>query len=455
MLILLKQIPKKETALMKFLTEKVNKLYFTFLASALGSTLITSIYATVDTIAIGQYAGPVGSAAIACVNPLWPCMLTLGILAGMGGSIMMNNLRGAGNEREANEYFTVSAVLSIFASLLVSLAFSFFTEELLTFFGAKGEVLDAAMEYARPFALGAPLFTLCSTAAAFVRNDGEAFLPTLGTMIGGVINILGDIFFVFDFGLGLGLFGAGLATILGQCVAFLVIASYFFRKKCKLRFAFPKKFCAEFLRIASVGAPAAITEVAFGATTVVFNNVISKHLSDAHFAVYGTASSLLITFYCFYYALGTALQPIVSVNFGAGKGDRVKKTFLIALISAVIMSAGFLIVTELFPEFILNVYMDVDDAVLAVGPGIIRLYSLALPAASIAIVCCYYLQSTLQRSVSTLVSFLRGVLLPISLCLIIPLVSSIDYIWLAVPIAEAATAVFAMIYIAKRSKAIP
>ncbi len=432
---------------MKFLTEKINKLYFTFLASALGSTLISCIYSTVDLIAIGQYAGPVGSAAVACVNPLWPCMLTFGILAGMGGSVMMNNRRGAGDERQANEYFTVSMALSLLVSVTVSLVFYFFMEELLTLFGAKGAVLDAAMEYARPFALGAPFFTLCSTAASFVRNDGEAFLPTLGTAVGGIVNVFGDIFFVFDFGLGLGLFGAGLATVIGQAVAFFIIISYFFTKKCKLRLSFPQKLASRLGKIASVGASAAIIEVAFGATTVVFNNIISENLSDAHLAAYGTASSILVMFYCFYYALGTALQPIVSANFGAGNRERVKKTLRIALICAVVISGLFLAVTELLPESLLRIYMDVDEAVLEVGPRILRLYSLALPVANIAIVACYYLQSVLQRGASTLVSFLRGVLLPVAFCFIIPAVSSYEYIWLAVPFAEALTALVGIFFI--------
>ena len=154
---------------MRFLEEKINKLYFTFLISALGSTLITTVYSTVDTIAIGQHSGPVGSAAIACVNPLWPCMLTLGILFGMGGSVMMNYRRGERREEEANEFFTVSLILSLIASVAICLVFTFFMEELLSFFGAKGAVLEAAKEYARPFAFGAPFFTLCSTASTFIH----------------------------------------------------------------------------------------------------------------------------------------------------------------------------------------------------------------------------------------------------------------------------------------------
>ena len=117
-----------------------------------------------------------------------------------------------------NEFFTLAMLISLIAASVVGATFILFMEPLLMFFGAEGEVLKFALDYAKPIAIVSPSFTLCMTASCFVRNDGEAVLPTLATIVGGVFNIFGDIFFVFDFGLGLGGLGAGLATALGQRV---------------------------------------------------------------------------------------------------------------------------------------------------------------------------------------------------------------------------------------------
>lgn len=432
---------------MNFLKGNINKLYFTFLASALGSTLISSIYSTVDIIAMGHYLGPVGSAAISCVSPLWPCMLVLGVLAGMGGSVMLNNRRGAQDERTANEFFTLAMCLSAVAATVICLICNLFLEDILYLFGARGEVLEASLAYARPVAVSVPTFTLCSTAATFVRNDGEPVLPTVATFIGGAFNIFGDIFFVFDFGLGLGAFGAGLATALGQVIAFLLVISYFLKKKCKLKFTKPTHIGSKLLAIATVGASAAITEAAFGVTTIIFNNIISNNMTDAHLAVYGTAASVLVTLYCLYYALGTAAQPIVSANYGANENARVKKTLKVALISAVIMAAILTLVTQLFPEAILRLYMDVNDDVLAIGPRIMRLYNAALPFASVGVVIIYYMQSILRRTAATVLSLLRAMILPIIFCLAIPPIAGYDAVWLAVPFAEAATMLTAIVFL--------
>ena len=61
------------------LNGKLNKTYFTMLFSAIASTIVTTIYSTVDMICIGHYAGPDGAASVACANPLWALMFAFGV----------------------------------------------------------------------------------------------------------------------------------------------------------------------------------------------------------------------------------------------------------------------------------------------------------------------------------------------------------------------------------------
>lgn len=429
---------------MNFLKDDVKRLYFTLLASSIGSTLVTNIYSTVDCVAIGHYAGPLGSAAISCLNPLWPLMLVLGIVSGVGGSVMMTNRRGAGNERDAHEFFTLSMLISLIAASLVSISFLLFMEPLLVFFRAEGEVLLIALEYAKPIAVVSPTFTLCMTASCFVRNDGEAALPTVATIVGGAFNVFGDIFFVFDFGLGLGAFGAGLATALGQVISFVVILSYFCRKKCKLKLTKIKSPLNKTLLLSGVGASAGITELSFFVNTIVFNKIIMKNLGEVHLSIYGVASTFLALTYCFFYAVGSAAQPVVSTNFGAGAHSRVKKTLSISLVTAIVLSMIFFSFAELFPTLIIKMYMDATDEVLALAPRIMRTCLLGLSLAGISILTSYYLQASLKRGLASLVSSLRGILLPVLFAFMLPLCFGYDAIWWAIPISEFITAIISI-----------
>ena len=77
---------------MDFLNGKIKTLYFKYLSAAFGSALITSIYSIVDMAMVGQYHGPEGSAALAVVAPGWNIIYSLGLLMGIGGSVVLTEL---------------------------------------------------------------------------------------------------------------------------------------------------------------------------------------------------------------------------------------------------------------------------------------------------------------------------------------------------------------------------
>ena len=81
---------------MDFLNGKIKTLYFKYLAAAFGSALITSIYSIVDMAMVGQYHGPGGTAALAVVAPIWNIIYSLGLLMGIGGSVLFSTIWGKG-----------------------------------------------------------------------------------------------------------------------------------------------------------------------------------------------------------------------------------------------------------------------------------------------------------------------------------------------------------------------
>lgn len=96
---------------MDLLTGNVRRLYFKFLSAAFGSALISSIYGMVEMAMVGQYQGPDGAAALAVVAPVWNIIYSLGLLTGIGGSVLFSARRGGGqSDSEANEYFTAAVI---------------------------------------------------------------------------------------------------------------------------------------------------------------------------------------------------------------------------------------------------------------------------------------------------------------------------------------------------------
>ena len=132
---------------MDLLKDSLKKIYPKFLFSALGGAIIASVYSLVDSVMVGQYEGEVGAAALAVVMPMYTIIFSLGLLFGMGGSILMSVERGRGDLRRGNFFFTVSLICCLAVSFLVFLLLFFFSGPLLKFFGGEGETLQLAERY--------------------------------------------------------------------------------------------------------------------------------------------------------------------------------------------------------------------------------------------------------------------------------------------------------------------
>ena len=95
---------------MELLNGKIKPIYFKYLSASFGTALIASVYSIVDVAMVGQYQGPTGTAALAVVAPVWNIIYSLGLLTGIGGSVLFSTMRGqaAGNEKKSNEYFSAA-----------------------------------------------------------------------------------------------------------------------------------------------------------------------------------------------------------------------------------------------------------------------------------------------------------------------------------------------------------
>lgn len=104
---------------MEMTTKPIKQLNFKYLFAAFGSALVGAIYILVDMAVIGQYAGPTGTAAIALVLPAWSLICSLGILTGIGGSVLYGNAKGADGTEKANGMFTAATIATVLLALVI------------------------------------------------------------------------------------------------------------------------------------------------------------------------------------------------------------------------------------------------------------------------------------------------------------------------------------------------
>lgn len=439
---------------MDFLTSKIKPMYFKYLATAFGSALISSIYGVVDMAMVGQYQGPEGTAALAIVSPVWNIIYSLGLLMGIGGSVLFSTLRGQSeqNQKKSNEYFTAAVIGVVALAVVTWLAVIFFDRELLLLFGAEETLLPLARRYLFPVKFVVPSFLFTQLMAAFLRNDGNPALATKAVLFGGIFNVFGDYFFVFA--LKMGIMGAGLATAMGSVFSLLIMLTHFISKKNTLRFVKPANLFFMLKSICVTGFSTFFIDVAMGILTMLFNRQILKYLGTDALSIYGIIINISTFVQCCTYSIGQASQPMISTNYGAGKGERIAQILKYALGTAAVFGLIWTVLAVFAPNLFVRIFMTPTEEILAIAPGIIRSYGISLLLLPFNIFSTYYFQALMRPKTSFVVSVSRGAVISGILICILPALAGADAIWFAMPVTELLVAIYVIVRMAQYTKAV-
>lgn len=442
----------KNTGSADFLTGKIKPLYFKYLTAAFGSALISSIYGVVDMAMVGQYQGPNGTAALAVVSPIWNIIYSLGLLMGIGGSVLFSTLRGESeqNRKKSNEYFTAALIGTVILSVITWLAVIFFDRELLMLFGAEETLLPLAQRYLFPVKFAVPSFLLTQLMAAFLRNDGNPGLATKAVLCGGIFNVFGDWFFVFA--LDMGVMGAGLATVMGSVFSLLIMLTHFFSKRNTLRWERPQRLFFMLKSISVTGFSTFFIDVAMGILTMLFNRQILHYLGTDALSVYGIIINISTFVQCCAYSIGQASQPIISTNFGAHQGKRIREILKYALETAAVFGLVWTVLAEFAPNLFVRIFMTPTESILNIAPAIIRSYGISFLLLPLNIFSTYYFQALMKPSTSFIVSVSRGAVISGILIYLLPLIGGADSIWFAMPMTELIVAAFVAVMMTRYTK---
>lgn len=447
-------LQKKEEKAMNLLNGNIKPIYFKYLSAAFGSAMITSVYSLVDMAMVGQYQGPDGTAALAVVAPVWNIIYSLGLLMGIGGSVIFSTVRGQETQKSGNEneYFTAAVIGSVILAFVSWTAIIFFDKPILLFFGADNSLLSLAKTYLAPVKAVIPLFLFNQMLAAFLRNDNHPELATAGVLAGGLFNVVGDYIFVFTFDMGI--MGAGLATAAGSGISFAVMLSHFWSKKNSLVLRKTTGIARKLRKILVTGFPTFFIDIAMGILTVLFNRQIMKYLGSNALAVYGPVINISTIVQCCAYSVGQAAQPIISINFGAKKWQRIKETLRYALYTVGVFSIFWTALSLIYPNLYIYIFMKPTKTILDIAPSIIRCYSISFILLPLNIFSTYYFQVLMKPRAAFFVSVFRGCIVSGILIMLLPIIAGASSIWFAMPITELLVAVYAVFMMSQYTKAL-
>ena len=219
--------------------------------------------------------------------------------------------------------------------------------------------------------------------------------------------------------------------------------SHFFTKRNTLTFVKPERLLHKLKEISVVGFSTFFVDIAMGIMTILFNRQIIKYLGVNALSVYGVIVTLSTFVQCCAYSVGQASQPIISVNFGAAQGHRIKETLKYALYTVIFLGVFWTLLMLLFPNTFIKIFMTPAGGILKIAPDIMRCYGLSFLLLPFNIFSTYYFQALLKPRASFIVSVSRGLFISGGFIMILPFINA-DYLWFTMPLTESIVAVFAI-----------
>ena len=380
------------------------------------SMLVTSVYNLADTAFVGRL-GTSASGAVGVVFSFMAIIQAFGFLFGQGAGALVSRLLGKRDVDEASVVASTGFFMAIGFGTILALGSFLALDPLIRFMGSTETIAPYAKTYISFILLATP-FTMAGFGLnQILRFEGKATLSMVGMMSGCILNIFGDMLFMFV--LDMGIAGAGLSTALSEFVSFCILLSMFLTGK-SLSHLSPRlvSFDAQHvLDICATGLPSLLRQGLIGLTTMLLNSQAAVY-GDPAVAAVSIVGRVIFFAFSLALGIGQGFQPVCGFNFGAGKYSRVRQAMLAAAgIGTVIIFVAQLPLS-IFPAAVVQLFRD-DPEVIQIGARALRLQGLALVCVPFSVVTEMTYQCTGHKLGASALSLLRGGLIFIPILLLL------------------------------------
>ncbi len=437
--------------------EGVGTLLRKFAIPSIIAMLVTSLYNIVDQLFIGQYVGELGNAATNIVFPLTMLCISIALLFGIGGASAYNLAQGQGDNERAPHFVGTAITMMLLLGIILGVACFAFTNPILRFLGSPESVIDPAHTYLGITAIGFPALILSAGGGHLIRADGSPKTSMVVNMVGAIINIILDAIFIA--GMGMGMAGAAIATIIGQFVSGLIVIIYLFHFKTSHltpRHFVPRGFAIK--QNTGLGTAPCFNQLAMMTTQIIFNNSLKHYGAES---VYGDAIPIAVAgivlktvqlLLGIIIGIAQGLQPIASFNYGAGNYNRVKRGYTIALKSGIIISFIGFALFQLFPAEIIGLFGQGSDLYIEFGVKFYRYNVFMIFLLFMQPITSNFFTAIGKPGKGVFLSLTRQFIFLIPLILILPALFGLDGILFAQPTADLLAFIVCGIMIIKEFK---
>lgn len=405
-------------------------------------TIIMLIFMALYTMVDGAFvARLIGTEALSAVNIVYPVInlyVAAGIMLGTGGSAIVARQLGEGKREAAGRNFTLILIAAVVSGLAITAAGLIFLDPLLRLLGADGTLLPLCRQYAGTLLPFVPVAVAEMVLQSFFVAAGRPGYGLAAVVAGGVANMVLD--YVFIGPLGMGMMGAALATGIGYIIPAVFGLWYFARNgKASFGLARPVWNGPVLLEACVNGSSEMVTNLSLAVVTFLFNRIMLRHLG-----VEGVAAMTIVLYAEYllcsiYFGFSTGVAPLFSYQHGKGNASGLRKLFRNSLALIALCSAAAVILSLALAGPIVSVFSTAGSAVHEYATNGFGMFALAFVFMGFNIFASALFTALSNGRVSALLSLLRTFVFIAAALAILPRLIGVNGIWLAVPVAEAAS----------------
>lgn len=420
-------------------TMPVGKLIFNMSLPMMVSMLVQALYNIVDSIFVAKLSEN-ALTAVSLAFPLQTLLIAVGAGTGVGMNALLSKSLGEKNFKKANDTAANAAVLYILSYVLfLILGFSVVKPFYLSQIGnADVEIMEMGIEYLSTVMIFSFGLFVQFFFERLLTSTGRTIFSMTSQLTGAVTNIILDPILIFGlFGAPkMGVTGAAVATVIGQCVAGIVAATcnHKYNHDVKLSFKGFKPDLKIIGTIYAVGVPSIIMQSIGSIMTYCMNRILIEFSSTAT-AVFGVYFKLQSFFFMPVFGLNNGITPIIAYNYGAKHRKRMIHTIKLSMAVAFCLTFIGFVAFEAIPQVLLGMFNS-SQQLLEIGIPALRIIGIHFLIAWFCIVAGTVFQALGKAVFSMIVSIMRQLFVLVPAAYILAKVGGLHAVWWSFPIAE-------------------
>lgn len=436
-------------------TSPIGKLLISMSLPLVVSMFVQAMYNVVDSIFVARI-GENALTALSLAFPMQNFMISVATGTAVGINAILSKSLGEKNTQKVNKIANNGVFLAFCSYLVFLLLGIFFSQTFISMQTNDPEIIKMGVDYLSICMIGSFGMFFQVVFERLLQSVGKTFYTMITQLIGAVINIILDPILIFGmFGIPkMGVAGAAIATIAGQIVA--AILAFFFNKyknhEISLKIKGFKPELATIGRIYAIGVPSIIMMSISSVMTFLVNKILMGFTPTAT-AVFGVYFKLQSFIFMPVFGLTSGMVPIVAYNYGARRPDRMVKTIKLSCIYAIAIMAIGTAIFQIFPQQLLLLFEASED-LMDIGVTALRIISLSYVCAGFCITIGSVFQALGKGMFSMINSFTRQIVILIPVTYLLSLTGKLDLVWWGFPIADVASLLVTLIFLAYTYKKI-